>query len=57
MRADELFAYLQRTILKPKAREAQKNACISVATWRLANEKVSACQDPVRDQALIQRLG
>ena len=27
------------------------------ATWRLVDERVSARQDPTKDQALIRRLG
>ena len=30
---------------------------ISEATWRLINERVSARQDPAKDQSLIRRLG
>ena len=56
-REDGIFAALRRSIPKPQAREARKNALISEATWRLVNERVSALQDPAKDQSLIQRLG
>ena len=56
-REDGLFVYLMRASPKPKAREAQKNAWISVATWRLIGESASAHKDPTREQAHIKRLG
>ena len=56
-RDDGLFADLRRSIPKTKAREARKNAWVLAATWRLVYERVSARQDPARDQSLIQRLG
>ena len=54
---DGLFVALRRAILKPKAREARKNAWILADIWRLVNERVSTRQDPARDQAHIRRLG
>ena len=48
---------LRRAVPKPLARDAGKNAWISAAMWRLVDERVSACQDLEKDQALIRRLG
>ena len=56
-REDGIFAALRRAIPKPQARDARKNLWISEATWRLVNERVSAHQDPSKDQSLIRRLG
>ena len=56
-REDRIFAALWRSVPKPLAREASKNAWISAATWRLVNERVSARRDIAKDQALILRLG
>ena len=44
-REDIIFAALRREIPKPKARETSKNDCISEATWRLIDKRVSAHQD------------
>ena len=55
-REEGIFADLQRTIPKPKARDARKNAWILVDTWRIINERLSARRDPTRDQAHIRRL-
>ena len=52
-----LFASLRRAIPTPKSREARKNVWLLAATWRIVNKRVSAHQYPVRDQALIWRLG
>ena len=57
MREGGIFAALRRASPKPKARDAHKNAWILETTWRLVNKRVSACQDPARDQSLIRRLG
>ena len=54
MREDGIFANLQRAI--PNW-DAKKNAWILEATWRIVDERVSACQDLVKNQSLIQRLG
>ena len=56
-REDGIFASLWRTVPKPLATEARKNACTFAAMWRLVNERVSAHQDITKDQALIWRLG
>ena len=56
-REDGLFADLQRSIPKPKAREASKSAWILSDMWRFVNERVFARRDPAQDQAHIQRLG
>ena len=56
-REGRLFADLCRAILKPKAREARKNACILAYTWSIVDKRVSARQDPARYQAHIWRLG
>ena len=42
--------------MKPKARDAQKNAWISETTWRIVDERVSARRDPAQYQALIWGL-
>ena len=56
-RDNGLLAALRRAAPKTKSRQAQKNAWILAATWRLVNERVSALRKPARDQALIRRLG
>ena len=56
-REDIIFAALQRAVPKPQVRDVRKNARISDATWRLVDERVSARQDPAKDQSLNQRLG
>ena len=56
-REDGIFAALQRAIPKPLAQEARKDVWILAATQRLVDKRVSACQDIVKDQALIRRLG
>ena len=56
-REDTIFAALRRTVPKPQAREAQKNAWILAATWRLVDERVSVRRDLEKDQTLIRRLG
>ena len=56
-REDGLFASLRRAVPKPKAQDVRKTVCISEKTWILINERVSAHQDPARDQSLIWRLG
>ena len=56
-REDGLFTALRRSIPKPKAQEARKNAWISVDTWRILNKRVSTLKDPERDQAIILHLG
>ena len=38
-----LFAALRRAIPKPKSQEDIKNVCISEDTWRIINERFSAC--------------
>ena len=48
---------LWRAVLKPEARDAWKNAWILAATRRLVDKRVSAHREPVRDQAIIWRLG
>ena len=48
-REDKIFAALRRAVPKPRAREARKNEWISLATWRLVNERVSARQDPEKE--------
>ena len=45
-RTDELFAALRRAVPRPKPREARRNAWILAETWRLIDERVSACRDP-----------
>ena len=52
-----LFTALSRAVPEPKSREARKNAWISVATWRIFNDRFSARRYPARDQELIRRLG
>ena len=54
---DGIFAALQRSVPKPLAREARKNAWILAATWILADERVSARRDIAKDQALSWRMG
>ena len=56
-REDGIFAALRRAVPKPQERDARKNAWISEFTWILFDERFSARQDPVKDQALIWRLG
>ena len=56
-REDGIFLDLHRAFLKPKARDAQKNAWISETTWRLVGDRVSARRDPARYHYLIWRLG
>ena len=56
-REDTIFAALRRFVPKTQAREARKNEWISVATWRLVNDRVSARRDPEKYQTLIRRLG
>ena len=56
-RKNGIFAALRRSAPKPKAWNAQKNAWISEAMWRLVDERVSARWDPARYQYLIRRLG
>ena len=48
---------LWRSVPNSQARDARKNAWILEATWKLVDERVSARQDPAKDQSLIQRLG
>ena len=43
-------------VLKLLERDGRKNAWIVEATRNLVNERVSARQDPAKDQALIRRL-
>ena len=45
MRQDTISAALQRAVTKPRAQKAQKNAWILAATWRIADERVSARRD------------
>ena len=56
-REDGIFTDLRRAVLKPKARDARKNAWILGAPWILVNERFSARQYPAKDQDLIRRLG
>ena len=56
-REDRIFAALQRAVPKPQSHDARKNTWILETTWRLFDERVSAHQDPMKDQALIWRLG
>ena len=56
-REDVLFVALQRAVLKPKSQYARKKMWILETTWIIFNERVSAIQDPARDQSLILRLG
>ena len=56
-RVDELFAALRRAVPRPKPREARRNACISVETWRLIDERVSTRQDPRYGTLYRRRLG
>ena len=56
-REDIIFTALRSAVLKPRAREARKNAWISETTWRLVDEKVSARRDIAKYQVLIKRLG
>ena len=55
-REDGIFAALQRAVPKPLTQDARKNVWILESTWRLFNDRVSARQDPAKDQALIWRL-
>ena len=48
-REDRLFADIQRSIPKPKARESRKNTWILVETWRPVDKKISAHQDSAKD--------
>ena len=57
MRQDTISAALQRAVTKPRAQKAQKNAWILAATWRIADERVSARRDLAKYQTLIWRLG
>ena len=43
--------------MKLKAWDARKNTWISEATWKIVDERFSACQYPAKDQSLIWRLG
>ena len=45
-RTDQLFAALRRAVPKAQPREARRNAWILETTWRLIDERVSACRDP-----------
>ena len=54
---DQLFADLRRAIPKAQMRKARRNAWISEETWRLIDERVSACQDPQYGQAFKRKLG
>ena len=56
-REDRIFADLRRAVPKPLAMYARKNAWILEAMWRLVDKRVSAHQDPAKDQAFIWRLG
>ena len=56
-REEKVFAYLRRSIPKPRAREARKNEWISTETWRLVNERVSAPRDPTNGQTIRWRMG
>ena len=56
-RVDQLFAALRRAVPKAQPREARRNAWISEETWRLVNERVSACRDPRKGQAFKRQLG
>ena len=62
-REGRLFAALRGVVPKPKSMEAPKNVWIPATTWILVttwihvDERVSARQDPAKDQSLIQRLG
>ena len=44
-REDTIFAALRRAVPKLRGQEARKNEWISAATWRIVNERVSACQE------------
>ena len=55
-REDVLFVALQRAVLKPKSQYARKKMWILETTWIIFKERVSAIQDPARDQSLILRL-
>ena len=57
MRQDTISAALQRAVTKPRAQKAQKNAWILAATWRIADERVSARRDLAKYQTLIWRMG
>ena len=54
---DVLFMALMRAIPKTKDREASMKAWILVDTWRIVNERFSACHCLTRNQSLIQCLG
>ena len=55
-RTDELFAALRRAVPRAKPREARQNAWISAETWRLIDERVSACRDPRYGMAYRRRM-
>ena len=54
---DRIFESLRKAVPKLRTREARKNVWIPATTWRLFDKRVSARQDIVKDQDLIQRLG
>ena len=45
-REDGLFASLRRAVLKPKARDARKNAWIFANMWRVVDKRVSTRRNP-----------
>ena len=51
------FAALRRAVPKARQREARRKEWISTETWRLIDERVSACRDPAKEQAIKRRLG
>ena len=56
VREGGIFVALRRTVPKPKARDARKNARILETMWILVNKIFSARRDPARYQTLILRL-
>ena len=57
IRTDQHFADLRRSVPRAQPREARRNAWILESTWRLIDNRVSACQDPRYGQAFKRRLG
>ena len=53
---DQLFAALRRAVPRAQPREARQNAWISESTWRLIDERFSACRDLRYGQAYRGRL-
>ena len=54
---DKISTKLRRAVPKPDKREAHHNLWILEETWRLINNRVSARQEPGRDQTRIKHMG